>query len=120
VVYAGAFDIPVPAGASYTVEVESIYPYFIGGSGVGPLDFPIPLPGGLPEFWDSNESSFDDPTVPTQIPTSPGETISDHDIILNGTPPKFDLYEDGGAQLRYEDAAPWRREEEGFELEEAA
>jgi hypothetical protein len=112
VVYAGAFDIPVPAGASYTVEVESIYPYFIGGSGAGPLDFPIPLPGGLPEFWDSNESPFDDPSVSTVVPTSPGEVVSDHDIILNGTQPKFDLYEDGGAQLRYQDAAPWLREED--------
>ena len=97
--YLGAYDIPVPAGSSYTVEVESVYSLFTGGSGVGPLDPPIPLPG-LPEFWHSQESSYDDPTAKDAIPTAPGQSVSGVDIILNGTNPRFDQFEDGGAELR--------------------
>jgi hypothetical protein len=98
-IYYGSYDIPVPAGGSYTIEVESVYQQFTGGSGVGPLRFPIPMPGGILEFWDSQESSHDDPTASNAIPTSPGQVITDIDIILNGTYPRFDQFEDGGAQL---------------------
>jgi hypothetical protein len=71
VLYAGSYDIPVPAGASYTVEVESVYSQFAGGSGVGPLDPPMPLPG-FAEAWDKQESSYDDPSAKDAIPTAPG------------------------------------------------
>jgi hypothetical protein len=98
VAYAGTFDIPVPAGGSYTVEVESVYQQFTGGSSVGPLDTPIPLPG-LPEFWDQRESSYDDPAAKDVIPATPGQSITGIDIILNGTDPRFDPYDDGGAEL---------------------
>lgn len=96
--YAGSYDIPVPAGSSYTVEVESVYSQFTGGSGVGPLDPPVPVPGFL-EFWDAQESSYDDPTAKDPIPTTPGQSVTGIDIILNGTNPRFDPYEDGGAEL---------------------
>jgi hypothetical protein len=98
IAYAGTFDIPVPAGSSYTVEVESVYPQFAGGSSMGPLDPPLPLPG-LPEFWDKQESSYDDPAARDVIPATPGQSITGIDIILNGTDPRFDPYEDGGADL---------------------
>ena len=94
-VLAGTFDIPVPAGLTYTLQVEAINPSFAGRSSVGPLDPPFPMPG-VPEFWDSNESAFDDPTASTPIPTSPGEIINDKNIILNGTQPRFDNFEDNG------------------------
>jgi hypothetical protein len=114
VVYAGAYDIPVPAGASYTIEVESVYSQFIGGSSVGPVDPPIPLPG-FPEFWNEQESSYDDPTAKDPTPTLPGQSITGIDIILNGTNPRFDQYEDGGAELHNgdgnfnRDARSWER-----------
>jgi hypothetical protein len=112
---AGSFDIPVPAGASYTLEIEAIDSEFTGGSSVGPLESPFALPG-VAEFWDSNESASDDPTAKTAIPTAPGEQINDKNIILNGTPPKFDSNEDSGAELMYPQLMPWLREEEAESL----
>ena len=106
----GTFDISVPAGASYTLQVEAVYPSFAGGSSVGPLDPPFPLPG-VPEFWNADESAFDDPTASTAIPTSPGEVITNKNIILNGTEPKFDVQEDDGARLFYENVIPSLRDD---------
>jgi hypothetical protein len=109
--YYGSYDIPVPAGVSYTVEVESVSNQFTGGSSVGPLDPPVALPGGIPEFWNAQESSYDDPTASDAIPTAPGQTITGTDIILNGTDPRFDQFEDGGAFLWHEGIVPWLRDE---------
>ena len=100
------------AGASYTVEVESVFGAFIGGSGVGPLRLPIALPGGIPEFWHQTETSFDDPTQADPISTSPGQTIPGTDVILNGTQPTFDQFEDPGANLLRHDLVPMPREDE--------
>jgi hypothetical protein len=75
----GLYEIPVPAG-SYTIEVESIDPSFIGGSSVGPSDFPILLPGAAPP-----------PSDPITI--SAGETSSGNHVTLIGTPPRFDQFE---------------------------
>ncbi len=112
----GTYDLPVPAGASYRIEVESVFPNFTGGSSVGSLDPPVAVPGGILEFWDSQESSHDDPTASDVIPTSPGESLTGADIILNGTNPRFDQFEDGGARLRTEpiwtEQSRWRRREE--------
>lgn len=93
----GYYEIPVPPG-TYTVEVESIDPGFQGGSGIGPLDPPIPLPG-QDEFWHADESAFDDPTVSDPITVNAGQTVDQIDIILNQTQPRFDKYEDPGAWL---------------------
>jgi hypothetical protein len=108
VAYYGAYDIPVPAGASYTVQVESISSRFTGGSSVGPVDPPIPLPG-FPEFWNKQESSYDDPTASDSFPTSPGQAITGVDIILNGTNPRFDQFEDG-AQI-WSEPDIWEKKE---------
>jgi hypothetical protein len=78
----GLYEIPVPAG-SYTVEVESIDPQFTDSSSVGPSDFPIPMPGTAPA-----------PLGP--IPVSAGQTQSGNDVILIGTPPRFDQFEGPG------------------------
>ena len=93
----GYYEIPVPPG-QYTVEVESVNSAFDGGSSVGPLDPPVPMPG-QPEFWDDNESPIDLPATKTPITVSPGQTIKDIDIILNGTFTRFDQYEDSGKLL---------------------
>lgn len=92
----GTFDIPVPPG-TYRVEVESIHAAFAGGSGVGPLSPPIPSPGPK-EFWDSGESATDLPATFTNITVAAGQTQANINIILNGTPPRFDAFE--SASLR--------------------
>ncbi len=95
--FIGYYEIPVPPG-TYTVEIESIYSSFSGGSGVGPVDPPIAL--SVPaEFWDDNESPIDLPQTKTPITVSPGQTIKNINIIINGTFTRFDQYEDSGKLL---------------------
>lgn len=91
----GFYQIAVPPG-TYTVEVESIFQSFSGGSRAGPLDPPIPLPGPA-EFWNKDESAFDFPMQQDTITVHAGDKITGIDIILNGTPPRFDQNEDSGA-----------------------
>lgn len=75
----GLYEIPVPPG-SYTIEVEPIDPAFIDGSSVGPSDRPIAMPGSAPA-----------PLGPVTI--AAGQTSSGNDIVLIGTPPRFDQFE---------------------------
>lgn len=93
----GFYEIPgLPPDKSYTIEVEAIDPGFIVGSGVGPigeLGFQFPLPGP-PEFHTLGESDTDDPAAPGfEIPLTAGGVEPAIDIILNGTPPRFDAWE---------------------------
>ncbi|HEY7753069.1 MAG TPA: hypothetical protein VH856_04570 [Steroidobacteraceae bacterium] len=74
----GLFEIPVPAG-SYTLEVESIHPAFDAGSSIGGPVL-IPMPGSAPA-----------PVGPVIVPA--GTTVSGNDVILIGTPPRFDQFE---------------------------
>lgn len=87
----GTFEIPVPPG-TYRVEVESINPAFVAGSSVGTIQFPIPSPGPR-EFWDSGESATDAPSTFTDIVVAASGAVTDINIILNGTPPRFDSFE---------------------------
>lgn len=104
----GIYDIPVPAG-TYRVEVESVFTWFAGSSGVGPLDPPIASPGPK-EFWNVNESATDSLTDSSPVTVSAGGIASEINIILNGTPPRFDSFE--SARLwRPEPPAVWRRED---------
>jgi hypothetical protein len=91
----GYYEIPVPPG-TYTIEVESIYSSFVGGSSVGVLSPPIPIPGP-PEFWNKDESAFDYPLQRDTITVHAGEKVTGIDIILNNTAPTFDGNEDSGA-----------------------
>lgn len=93
----GYYEIPVPPG-TYTVEVESINQGFDEGSSVGPLDPPVPSPGQS-EFWSDPESAFDTLGAKDPITVAPGQTVNGINIILNGTQPRFDQFEDGGADL---------------------
>ena len=106
----GSFAIPVPPG-TYRVQVESVYPGFVAGSSVGPLSPPIPSPGPN-EFWNSGESATDDPTTATDITVTAGGTVSNIDIILNGTPPRFDSFESPAAQLNPPAAPAWLRRDQ--------
>jgi len=93
---AGAYDIPVPAG-TYTLEVESISPFFTDGSGVGPLDPPIPNPG-------------QNTKLPNNITVAAGQTVN-ADFVLQGTPPRFDAFESARLEPR-EPLALWQRRED--------
>jgi hypothetical protein len=73
----GLFEIPVPAG-SYTIEVETINEEFVDGSSVGGLL--IPMPGTAPP-----------PSGPVVV--GAGGTAAGNDIVLIGTPPRFDQFE---------------------------
>ena len=103
---AGRFEIPVTPG-TYTVQVESINPAFAFGSRVGPLDPPVPNPGPN-EFWDANESATDNPITSSTITVTAGGTVSNIDVILNGTPPRIDMFE--SAKVRLPEILPaWLR-----------
>jgi hypothetical protein len=94
----GYYEIAVPPG-SYTVEVESVEPSFEGSSSVGPLSPPFRIPGAFfdeGEFWNQAETAFDFPLQRDAVTVSPGGAVTDIDIILNNTPPRFDQYEDMG------------------------
>jgi hypothetical protein len=91
----GYYELHVPPG-TYIVEVESIYGGFQGGSSVGPLSPPVPLPGAA-EFWNKQESAFDFPLQRDTITVHAGDNITGINIILNNTPQRFDQYEDSGA-----------------------
>jgi hypothetical protein len=78
----GFYRIPgLEAGKSYTVEVESINEGFDAGSGVGPLNPPIPMPGTAPS-----------PAGPFVVSTG-GTVTGGTNITLVGTPPRFDQFE---------------------------
>lgn len=88
----GYYEIPVTSG-DYTVEVEAIDGQFTGGSSVGPLDPPMLDVGA--EIWHNYESATDDTTLADPVTVTAGQKISNLNIILNGTPPRFDINEDG-------------------------
>jgi hypothetical protein len=90
----GFYSIPVPAG-TYTIEVENLDGTYVKGSSVGPLDPPMRNPG-VPEFWNDDESALDSPQSATPITVAPGQNLRDINIILNGTPNRYDNFEDGG------------------------
>jgi hypothetical protein len=73
----GHFEIPLPPG-TYTLQVESIFAGFAGGSSVGPLDPPIPAPGTYS-------------SVATVIAMAGTTTVLN--ITLQGTQPRFDAFE---------------------------
>jgi hypothetical protein len=75
----GHFEIPLPAGFSYTLEVESVDPAFVEGSSVGG-DERIDMPGTPPP-----------PIGP--LPVAAGATSAGNDVVLLNTPPRFDQFE---------------------------
>jgi len=116
----GFYSIPVPPG-EYTIEVETIFAAFTGGSGINPFaDAQTPLPGGIPEFYSGGlESDTDDPrTNPNDTVTvtvAAGAARTGIDIILNGTIARFDAFESAGILPGPELAPPqplWAREDD--------
>jgi len=99
----GLFTIPGLPPGNYTVEVEAINNSglnpFVGGSGlqpIGGLGFEYAMPGICStELWNSSESNNDLCTASTPIPVTAGPTPASANIILNGTGPRYDAWEDG-------------------------
>ena len=89
----GTYDMLVPPG-TYTIEVESVFFAFAFGSSVGPIDPPIAMPGQPPA------------TLPT-VTVQAGQTVTVQDIILQGTPPRFDLFE--SSSLSFDPPPAWDR-----------
>jgi hypothetical protein len=101
----GFYDIPGLPPGDYTVEVEKLDDSFTLESGVGPigsyLGFQFPLPSLLPtpppctlEYLVSGATASC--TDKTEIPIAAGQTVSTAtDVILIGTPPRYDAWEDG-------------------------
>jgi len=82
--FVGTFDIPVTPG-TYTVLAESINPNFAGGSSVGPLDVPVPMPGTAPSAQ--------------QVSVVAGGSVTAN-ITLQGTASRFDSFESSELILR--------------------
>ncbi len=86
----GAFVMRGLPPGSYTVEIEEIAPFFVGGSSVGPLDPPAVLPGP-PEFYNGADEAAtdppDDPAAFTPVAVTAGQTVTDVDIVINPFPP---------------------------------
>jgi hypothetical protein len=74
----GFYEIPLPPG-NYLIEVESIDPNFTEGSSVGG-ETVIEMPGSAPP-----------PLGPVTV--TAGATSAGNDVILIGTPPRFDQFE---------------------------
>lgn len=90
----GHFEIPLPPG-NYTLQVESIFAGFAGGSGVGPLDPPAAAPGSF--------------SSGTSVSVRAGATTS-FNITLQGTQPRFDAFE-SASLLAPQLLAMWLRRE---------
>jgi hypothetical protein len=73
----GHFEIPLPPG-NYTLQLESIFSGFGGGSSVGPLDPPIPAPGTY--------------SSAATLSVTAGATTA-FNITLQGTQQRFDAFE---------------------------
>lgn len=106
----GSYSLPGLPPGSYTVEVEAINGSgdfaFVFGSGVGPiggfLGFQFPLPSLLPspppcaqEYLVSGSTATCNSAGATPVTVSAGQEVSTGtDIILIGTPPGSDAWED--------------------------
>jgi hypothetical protein len=106
----GYYVLPGLPPGDYTVEVEAIHNSepipFVGGSSVGPIGdygFQFPLPSLLPtpppctpEYLVSGATATCSSAAATPIPVVGGSVVSTGtDVILIGTPPRYDAWEDG-------------------------
>jgi len=91
----GHFEIPLPPG-TYTLQVESVFAGFVGGSSVGSLDLPIPAPGTY--------------SLAATVSITAGATTS-FSITLQGTQPRFDAFESAFLLAPYPKPVWLRREQ---------
>ena len=91
----GHFEIPLPPG-TYTLQAESVFVGFAGGSSVGSLDPPIPAPGTY--------------SLAATVSITAGATTS-FNITLQGTQPRFDAFESAFFLAPYRKPVWLRREQ---------
>jgi hypothetical protein len=105
----GYYDLPGLPPGDYTVEVEAIHNSepipFVDGSGLGPfgnLGFQFPLPSLLPtpppctpEYLVSGATATCSSAAATELTVDAGSPVTGTDVILIGTPPRYDAWEDG-------------------------
>jgi len=101
----GYYDIPGLPPGDYTLEVEAIHNSglnpFVRGSSVGPIgdafEFQFSMPGACRRQYLNHPSSPDDDCdASTTVTVEAGATLTtDTDIILLGTAPRYDAWEDG-------------------------
>ncbi len=101
----GYYDIPGLPPGNYTVEVEAINneadTAFLGGNSVGPigafLDFQYKMPGTCSlQYLNYPSSSTDSCSAKSTVTVGGGSIINANtDIILLGTQPRYDPWEDG-------------------------
>jgi len=91
----GHFEIPLPPG-TYTLQVESVFAGFAGGSSVGSLDPPIPAPGTY--------------SLAATVSVTAGATTF-FNITLQGTQPRFDAFESASLLAPYLQPIWLRREQ---------
>ena len=100
----GYYDVAGLPPGEYTVEVEAIhnsglYP-FIYDSAVGPIGeygFQFPMPGSCSlQFLHDRSSSYNGCSDYSILNISAGQDLNaGTDVILLGTPPRYDAWEDG-------------------------
>jgi hypothetical protein len=100
----GFYDIAGLPSGDYTIEVEAINDSggipFVGGSSVGPignLNFQFKMPGACnPQYLNYPSSSSDNCSARTTVSVGAGITVNTNtDVILLGTPSRYDAWEDG-------------------------
>ena len=101
----GYYDIPGLSQGTYTIEVEAINNSgdyaFVDGSGVGPvgnyLGFQYKMPGNCSlQYLNFPSSPADSCSAKSTVPVGSGITVNTNtDVILLGTPPRYDAWEDG-------------------------
>ena len=97
----GYYEMLIPPG-QYTVEVEPIRTEFSGGSSVGPLDPPFPMPG-INEYWHSGQNNHDPGVAAEPFSVGAGQTVPNIDFILNNQYTRADDSEDTTTLLIYPD-----------------
>lgn len=100
----GYYDIAGLPPGDYTIEVEAIYNSslysFTGGSSVGPIgdyaDFQFKMPGICnPQYLNFPSNPSDSCSASTTVTVGAGSVVSTNtDVILLGTPSRFDAWED--------------------------
>jgi hypothetical protein len=107
----GYYEVLVPPG-KYTVQVESVFGGFGGGSSVGPLDPAIQIPGP-DESWHQGQSNNDYNVPAEPITVAAGQTVSDINFILNTNYARSDQWEDTSSLKFPPDILGKKDDEEG-------
>ncbi len=101
----GYYDLPGLPPGDYTIEVEALndsgsYP-FVDSSGVGPigsdLGFQFKMPGTCSlQYFNYPSSPGDDCSAKSTVALGEGMILDTNtDVIILGTPPRYDAWEDG-------------------------